>query len=183
VRGGALLVSRYTNWFPFFITIFEELGYSDVHVTDKGKDALNMLINEVNHQYLFINSMFYSCATPLMIGKLLWSYPKLHITAVTLLNPYPDNMAMWFIFHGAKSYIKAADGKLEFLQNIRGIREGKAYIVPAVQAIIDGLPEWPEVQSKAAKRQLEVLVMLCNGNSLEELAKSLGISCKTGLAY
>ena len=69
MRGGALLVSRYTHWFPFFITLFEELGYSDVHVTDKEKDALNMLINEVNPQYLFIDSMFYSCATPLMIGS------------------------------------------------------------------------------------------------------------------
>ena len=62
--SGALLVSRYTECFPFFKTFFEELGYTDVHTTEKEKDALNMLINEINPRYVFVDSNFYCFATP-----------------------------------------------------------------------------------------------------------------------
>jgi DNA-binding CsgD family transcriptional regulator len=59
------------------------------------------------------------------------------------------------------------------------ILEGKNYIAPSVQALIDSLQEWPDVKLKPDRRQFEVLVMLCNGNSPDDIADCLHISRKT----
>jgi DNA-binding NarL/FixJ family response regulator len=178
LKGGTLLVSRYTSLLPFYKTYFEALGYTDVHVTDKEKDGLNMLINEIKPRYVFIDSCFYSFATPYMMGRLLATFPKLIVAAITL-NSFSDDLAAWFVFHGVKYYIKLTDGIPEFRHGLHCILEGKSYIAPAVQAIIDGLPEWPDVKQKVERRQIEVLVMLCNGNSPDDIAASLHISRRT----
>ena len=179
MSGGTLLVSRHTKCFPIFTTFFEELGYTDVHATDKDKDALNMLINEIEPRHVFVDSMFYYAATPRMMGLLLQSFPKICFVAVTLLNPFPDNLARWFIYNGIKSYIKLTDGIEQFKQGLRCIREGKSYVAPVVQTLINAFPEWPELKSNADRRQLEVLVMLCNGNSPDDIADCLHITRKT----
>jgi len=49
------------------------------------------------------------------------------------------------------------------------ILEGKNYIAPSVQALIDSLQEQPDVKLKPDRRQFEVLVMLCNGNSPDDM--------------
>jgi hypothetical protein len=54
MKSGVLLVSRYANLLPFYKSFFEGLGFPDVHTTDKDKDGLNMLINELNPRRIFI---------------------------------------------------------------------------------------------------------------------------------
>ena len=178
MSGATLLVSRFTHLFPFYKSCFEAWGFSDVYTTGKEKDGLNMLINEINPRYVFIDSCFYSFATPCMMGQLLRSFPQLNITAVTL-HSFPDNLAMWFVFHGVRNYIKMADGMAEFQQGMRCILDGKKYVAPSVLAIIEALPEWLEVKDKADRRQIEVLLMLCNGNSPDDIAGCLHVTRKT----
>ena len=175
MRGGTLLVSRYTNFLPHFKQRLEALGFTDVHVTDKEKDGLNMLINEVKPHFLIMGSNFYSAATPYMLGQLLMLFPKLTIAAVTTA-PFPDEMAAWFIFHGVGYYINLFDGLEEFHHGLNCLLQGREYVAPAVQKIISDLPEWPEIRNKADKRQIEVLIMLCNGNSPADIADCLHIS-------
>jgi len=178
MKGTTLLVSRYTKLLPHFKKRLEALGFNDVHVTDKEKDSLNMLINEIKPRYLLISSNFYYAATPYMVGQLVRLFPRMTIAAVTTA-PFPDDLAANFIFHGAGYYINLFDGLDEFYHGLHCILQGKKYVSPAVQNIINDLSEWPEVKKKANQRQIEVLLMLCNGYCNIDIADCLHISRKT----
>jgi DNA-binding NarL/FixJ family response regulator len=179
--GGTLLVSRFVNWFPHFKMRLEALGFPGVNVTGADKDGLNMLINELNPGYVLISSNFYDCGTPYMIGQLLGVFPKLNI-AVINAAPFPDETATWFIFHGVKAYIKLADGPDEFHHGLRRFLEGKEYIAPDVQRILDELAEWPDVNQKETRRHKEILLMLYNGFSIKRIEENLHI-CKATVEY
>jgi DNA-binding NarL/FixJ family response regulator len=177
-RNAVLLVSRYTNLLPFYKSYFEWIGFSDIHTTDKDKDGLNMLINELRPRRIFIASNFYSIATPYMVGILHKMFPKIHITVVTT-GDFSENMAVWFIYHGANSYVSLLDGIEELKNGLRNIRDGEDYISPAVKRIIDSLDEKPDCNLKITKRQKEILFMICNGFSREKIEEELHISSYT----
>jgi len=168
-------VSRYTKLLPHFKQRLEVLGFPDVHVTDREKDGLNMIINEVKPHFLIMGSNFYSAATPYMAGQLLRLFPRLTVAAVTTA-PFPDDLAAWFIFHGVNYYINLFEGIDEFHLGLNCLLQGKEYIAPAVKQYINQLHELPEIRTKADKRQFEVLIMLCNGNSPIAIADCLHIS-------
>jgi DNA-binding NarL/FixJ family response regulator len=176
MAGGTLLVSRFTNLFPQFKTQLEALGFPDVHITDTEKDGLNMLINELKPEYFLIGSNFYDCGTPYMMGQLLSVFPKLNIAVITT-SPFSDNIATWFIFHGIKTYVKLSDGVNEFNRALHRYLGGKKYVAPAVQKILDELPEWPEIPLKETKREKETLLMLCCGYPIKGIEDKLQI-CK-----
>jgi DNA-binding NarL/FixJ family response regulator len=176
MTGGTLVVSRAVNWFTHFKKRLEEMGFPDVHVTGIEKDGLNMLINELKPNYFLIGSNFYDCATPYMLGQLLCLFPKLNI-AVLATTPFPDTIATWFAFHGIKFYVKLSDGQDEFQYGLQCFLDGKKYIAPDVQRILDGLVEWTAVPMRATMRQKEILLMLCNGFSIRRIEDNLHI-CK-----
>ena len=175
MNGGTLIVSRYTKLFPLFKKRLEALGFPDVFATDKEKDSLNTVINEVKPRYVIMGSNFYSAATPYMAGQLYKLFPRLTIAAVTTA-PFPDDLAAWFVFHGVRYYINLFDGIDEFNHGLNCLLQGKEYIAPSVQRIINQFREWPDVRNRADKRQLEVLIMMCNGNSPIGIADRLHIS-------
>jgi len=176
MRVDVLAVCHYANLFPLFKEFFADMGFMSVYCTDKEKDGLNMIINEFKPRHLFIHSNFYGVCTPFMVGLLHKKFPKTKITAVTLLDDYPDNMAVWFIFHGANSYISLLDGYEEFKKSVRKILNGDDYITPSVKRIIDNLDEWPDCKLNVTKRQKEILFMTCNGVSRDEIGERLNIS-------
>jgi DNA-binding NarL/FixJ family response regulator len=176
--GGTLLVSRAENWFSHFKTRLEALGYRDVHVTGKEKDALNTVINHIKPKNVLISSNFYDGATPYMVGQLIEAFPRVKFS-VLASGYYPDRLAVWFIFHGARAYVKLADGKEEFHLGLKNIREGNDYVAPAVKKIIDNMDAYPEMKSKADKRQLGILVLLCNGKRPAAIADSFHVSKRT----
>jgi DNA-binding NarL/FixJ family response regulator len=176
MKGGTLLVSREINWFSQFKTCLEEFGFPDVHVTGIEKDGLNMLINELKPEYFLIGSNFYDCATPYMLGQLLGLFPKLNIAVLTS-TPFPDAIATWFIFHGIKFYVKLSDGQDEFQYGLQCFLNGKKYIAPDVQRILDSLDENTAVPMRATRRQKEILLMLCCGFSINRIEERLHI-CK-----
>jgi len=179
--GGTLLVNRDVKLFPFYKMRLEALGFPDVHVTGKDKDGLNMLIDELKPAYVLIDSNFYSCGTPYMVGQLLGVFPKLNIAVITI-SPFPDDIAAWFVFHGVKTYIKYNDGIDEFHYGLRCFLNGKNYIAPDVQKIIDELPEWPDVSLKSTRRQKEILLMLYDGFAIKNIEDNLHV-CKATVEY
>ena len=178
MRGGTLLASRYTNLLPHFKTRLEALGFTNVTVTDKDRDALTMLINELKPRRLFISSHFCSIGTPLMVGELCRIFPDLYIAAINT-SAFSDKLAAWFIFHGAKSYVNLLDGIPAFHNGLHNILKGNDYIAPNVQKIIDAVPEWPDCSDKETKRQKEILLMVCNALKMECIQKKLHISKNT----
>jgi DNA-binding CsgD family transcriptional regulator len=175
MNAGVLLISRKINLFPLYKSYFEEMGFFNVHITDKDKDGLNMHINELKPSRLFIASDFYSIGTPYMVGLLHKMFPKKIITAVTT-DGFPDELAAWFIFHGAKSYVNFLDGVDEFNRGLKHILQGDDYLSPVIRQIIDNLEEWPDCNLNVTKRQKEILLMLCNGYSRKKMQIELQIS-------
>jgi DNA-binding NarL/FixJ family response regulator len=175
MRSKILLVSRHTKLLPLYKSFFESMGFSDVHVTDRDKDGLNMLVNDMKPRRIFIDACHYSIGTPYMVGLLHEMFPKIKITAAAR-EEYPDELAAWLVFHGADSYINLLDGIDEFKNGIMRIVNGENYYSPVINDFIYSLDEWPDCKSKVSRRQREVLLMICNGYSKERIGNELQIS-------
>jgi DNA-binding CsgD family transcriptional regulator len=177
-QGGTLIVSRAVKLFPYIKKRFEELGFPDVDITGEEKDSLNRVIREKKPWLALVGSGFYQACTPYMMGRLLRDFPKLNIAAVNVGN-FPDTLAAWFIWRGVKSYLNILEGYEEFHQGLQRVRAGKTYISPAVQRLMDDFPEWPKTPTDITDRQMEVLLLVCNGFIPEHIGKNMHISRAT----
>ena len=178
MAGGTLVVSRRENLFPHYKKRFEQLGFVDVTVTGVEKDGLYMLINELKPRLLLIGSAFHHIGTLYMTGELHRRFPKLNI-AVISVGDFPPKLAPWFIWYGARSFVDLWEGLEEFYRGLQMVREGRQYISPLVQDLIDRQNEWPDTKGKATKRLMECLIMLCCGLEPEEIGKELHICRRT----
>jgi DNA-binding NarL/FixJ family response regulator len=175
VQGGTLVVSRAIKLFPCIKKRFEDLGFKDVEITGEEKDSLNMVINELEPHLVLVGSGFYHAGTPYMMGRLLKRFPKLNIAAVST-GEYPDSLAVWFIWRGVRSYVNLLEGPEEFYPGLEEIRQGKSYIAPRVRYLMDGFTEWPKTPDSITKRQMEVLILICNGFIPDSIGWTLHIS-------
>jgi DNA-binding NarL/FixJ family response regulator len=176
--SGVLVLTRAVGLHLKYKGLLEELGFQDIMVTDRENDALNTVICNMNPRLVMIDSWFYQDATPCRIGELAKLFPKLNI-AVVSVHDFPVSRAPWFIWEGAKSYLSLWEGYEEFLRSLRIVREGKQYISPKVQKLIDHCQEWPDTRSKMTRRQKECLVMLCCGCTTDQIGEMLHITKST----
>jgi DNA-binding CsgD family transcriptional regulator len=102
-------------------------------------------------------------------------FPKLNIAAVSI-GEFPDSLAVWFIWRRVKSYVNFSDGIEEFYHGLEEIRDGRSYISAGVQRLMEDAPEWPQTFDKLTKRQMEVLILICNGFIAESIGAALHIS-------
>ncbi|MDR2434628.1 MAG: LuxR C-terminal-related transcriptional regulator [Treponema sp.] len=110
-----------------------------------------------------------------MMGRLLKLFPKLNIAAVNV-GSFPDHLAVWFIWRRVKSYVNLHEGLEEFHHGLQEVRQGRAYIAPNVQRLMDDFPERPRTPNKATERQMEVLILICNGFIAKRIASNMEIS-------
>jgi DNA-binding NarL/FixJ family response regulator len=173
-----LIVSRAKNLLSHYKQRLLELGFKDVEATSEEKDSLNYIIDEKNPRLVLVGSGFYHAGTPYMMGQLLKRFPKLNIAAVSL-GEFPDYLAVWFIWRNVKSYLSLWEGYEEFHHGLQEIRQGRPYISPGVQRLMDEFGEWPDTSSKVTRRQMEVLILVCNGFTAESIGETLYVSRAT----
>jgi DNA-binding NarL/FixJ family response regulator len=149
-----------------------------VDITGEEKDSLNRVINEKKPDLVVVGSGFYSAGTPYMMGRLHKSFPKLNIVVVNRGN-FPDDLAAWFIWSGVKSYVNAWEGYEEFHHGLQEVRQGRPYISPNVQRLMDCFSEWPKTANDVTRRQMEVLILICNGFIADSIASTLHVSRAT----
>ena len=178
MKGGTLFISRNINVFSWLENAFIDCGFFDVTPISLERDALSAKLNELKPKYVFINSEFYSCVTPFMIGLLHDKFPDLNINIVNFGN-FPDSLAVRFIFHGAKSYLNVNDGIEEFKKGLNIIKTGQVYYSPGVRWQIGELDEIKNLKSKTTDREWQVLFLVCNGFIDEGIMFYLSISKKT----
>ncbi|WP_461247166.1 response regulator transcription factor [Treponema sp. R6D11] len=178
MSNGVLVLTKAAGPHTELIGRLEALGFKDVTVTDKEKDALNTVICNMYPRLVMIDSWYYQDATAYRIGELVKQFPKLNI-AVVSVHDFPASRAPWFIWEGAKSYVSLWEGEDEFKKGLRVVRDGGQYISPKVQELIDSFPEWPDTKDKMTRRQKECLIMLCNGCSTKQIGEALHISRST----
>lgn len=172
------MVSRARKLFPRIQQRLSYLGFHEVEVTGEEKDSLNSVINEKKPELLLVGSGFYQAATPYMMGELVERFPKLNMAALSVCE-YPDDIAVWFIWHGVKSYLNLWEGYEEFHRGLQEVRQGKAYISPKVRDLMELFSEWPDTKNRVTKRQMEVLILICNGFIPEHIGDRMHISRAT----
>ncbi|GHU62722.1 hypothetical protein FACS189445_5840 [Spirochaetia bacterium] len=178
MQGGTLVVSRAVKLFPQMKNRFEDLGFPGVEVTGEEKDSLNRVIRETKPRLVVVGSGFYKAGTPYMMGQLMKNFPELNVAVINVGN-FPDDLAVWFIWRGVKSYVNLLEGYEEFHHGLREVRQGKVYISAAVQKLLGDFSEWPKISDELTKRQMEVLIMICNGFIPEHIGKMLHVSRPT----
>ena len=109
MAGGTLIVSRAVKLYPFITKKFTEMSFNNITVTGVEKDGLDMLIREMKPRIVFMGCKFYQSETPFMMASLHKTFPKLNI-AVVCTTDFPDDLAMYFIINGARSYVNLLEG-------------------------------------------------------------------------
>jgi len=176
--GGVLMLSRAAELQTEIKGWLEASGFEDVAVTGKENEELNTAICNKNPRLVIIDSLFFQDGTACRVGDMVKVFPKLNV-AVVSFHDFDASRAPWFIWEGAKSYLSLWEGYEEFQRGLRIVREGKQYISPKVQKLIENCGEWPDTKSKITKRQKECLVMLCCGLIPDQIGETLHISRKT----
>jgi DNA-binding NarL/FixJ family response regulator len=179
MRGVTLILSREKELYPYFLERLKDLGFSNLEVTGEERDSLNMVIGEMKPGLILVGSGFYQCSTPYMMGQLLKKFPYLNIAAVSVFYKIPDDLAMWFIINGVKSYINIFEGLDEFYKGLDRVRQGREYIAPGVMERIEMRKEMPERAGNVTPRHIELVRLLSNGFTGLEIADTLNISKRT----
>ena len=175
MTGGTLVVSKAVKLYPDIKKLFSEWGFNDVTVTGKANDGLSMLIRELKPRIVFIGCKFYDCSTPYMVADLHKQFPKLYIAAIST-DDFPDELAMYFIINGARSYVSLWDGSEQFFKGLQEIRQGRDYVSPGTQECIDKRDVTPKPSGGLTARQTEIVRLVANGYTGAEISGVLKIS-------
>lgn len=179
MNGGTLVVSKAKMLYPQLNNFLLCKGYFKMTFTGLGRDALISKIRELKPKLLLIDSDYCQAATPFIVGQIHHKFPKLNIAAVAA-NNFPLTISAWFIWYGAKSCLHLwADGWKEFSHGLEEVKNGKAYISPVIQSILDLFPDWPKTRNNVTNRQFATLILLCCGLGAVEIADEMNLSRKT----
>ena len=178
MTGGTLFVSRGVNVHAWIKERLLEMRFDDVTVTDAEKDGLNMKIREMKPRLVMMGCRFYQCCTPFMTAGLHKQFPKLNIAAVSITD-FPDDLAMYFIVNGARSYVNFWEGPEQFYRGMEMIRNGREYVSPEVQRRFDMRDVSPKPLGNLTDRQVEVIRLIANGFTGVEIANVLYTSKNT----
>lgn len=113
------------------------------------------------------------------------SHPKINILAISMFNE--ESYVTEILTHGASGYILKNTGREELLKAIRTVHEGKSYFSKDVtQTIMKGLMKHRKSGKKSEKfypkisrREKEVLKLIAQEFTTQEIANQLFISLKT----
>jgi DNA-binding NarL/FixJ family response regulator len=141
-------------------------------------DALTGLINREKPYLILMEAGFYKYSTAYMIKNMLEDAPYLRI-AVFSLGEYPEYLEPYFIINGAQSYITLRNGLGEFYRGLRITLGGSAYIARAVRKRLADMKDGAAPLPKRSRREREVMVLLSEGATGQEICDILKISMST----
>lgn len=176
--GGILVVSRNEANHDYFKKQLEEKGFANLLITAVDRDGLNTIIEDMKPKLVLIEACFYREGTPYMMKQLLKTFPKLNIAIVNMYD-YPEEKAKLFILYGVKSYVNMFEGIEEFRKGLKCLKDGKIYVSPNIQELINMLDELPVEDDMITLREKEVADELCQGINKEDIAKNLCVSVRT----
>jgi DNA-binding NarL/FixJ family response regulator len=104
--------------------------------------------------------------------------PYLRI-AVFSLGEFPEELERAFALHEAAGYISLQDGMAEFYRGVKKILKGERYVARRVRRGLERLPELPGVRVRDSEREDEVMRLLAEGLTAQEVADTLKIGQRT----
>ena len=175
MTGNTLIVSRAVNLHGFIKKQLEALGFRNVTVTAVDKDGLSMLIRETKPQIVIMGCKFNQFNTPSHVADLHKQCPSLNIAVVSTTD-FPDDLAMYCIINGAKSYVNLWDGPEQFFHGLEEIRRGHEFISKNVQRRIEMRDYNPKPTGRLTARQIDIVRAVANGYTGVEIADTLHLS-------
>jgi DNA-binding NarL/FixJ family response regulator len=128
--------------------------------------------------YIFIESCFYSLATAHMVAGYLRRYPKHKITVFTGASG-PSYAFVRFLYWGVERFISFREGKEEILKGLRLVLRGEACIPPEPGRLADSYDALPPAAPFLTPRELEIVRLMADGFSGEQIAEALCLNRKT----
>jgi DNA-binding NarL/FixJ family response regulator len=127
---------------------------------------------------MFVEAGLYHDATPFRMEELMAQLPGLHIAAFSLGN-YSDSVAVEFKYRKLQDYINLEDGIGEFRRGLKKILHGERYFSKMTERQEDLTDKEPKVGIDRTAREREVLKLVVNGLTSEQIARLLNISIRT----
>lgn len=162
-------------------------GVEDIAVVGRCYDGKSILDfakkNEVDIVLLDVNLPDMSGID--VCAELLNENPKLNILAISMFNE--ESFVSEILNNGAKGYILKNTGREELLRAIRTVNKGETYFSDEVtQTIMKGLMKKRKASKKSSdfypkisRREKEVLKLIIDEHTTQEIADKLFISLKT----
>jgi DNA-binding NarL/FixJ family response regulator len=168
-RGGII---------PLGKMLLRSMGCFDVHGTTVSNNGLVFIINDLKPRIMFVEAGLYQDATPFRMEELAAQLPGLKIAAFSLGN-YSDSVAIEFKYRKLQGYINLEDGISEFRRGLRKILKGERYFSKMTEMQESMTDKEPNVGIDRTAREREVLKLVVNGLTSEQIAKQLNISIRT----
>jgi DNA-binding NarL/FixJ family response regulator len=154
------------------------MGCFDVHGTMVSNNGLVFIINDLKPRIMFVEAGLYHDATPFRMEELAAQLPGLKIAAFSLGN-YSDSVAIEFKYRKLQGYINLEDGISEFRRGLKKILKGDRYFSKMTEMQESMTDKEPNVGIDCTAREREVLKLVVNGLTSEQIAKQLNISIRT----
>jgi DNA-binding NarL/FixJ family response regulator len=171
-------VCRRNGIIPLGKMLLHTMGCFDVRGTTVRNNGLVFIINDLQPRIMFVEAGLYHDATPFMMGKLLAQLPRLKIAAFSLGN-YSDSVAVEFKYRKLQGYINLEDGIGEFRRGLKKILKGEAYFSKMTERQERMADEEPNVGIDYTAREREVLKLIADGLTSEQITKMLNVSIRT----
>jgi DNA-binding NarL/FixJ family response regulator len=114
---------------------------------------------------------------------ILASHPNIHILMITMLED--DESVFAAMRAGARGYVLKGANQAEILRAIRAVVNGEAIFGPGIAKRVLGFfavakPTVPRrVIADLSEREMELLALMAQGRSNQEIAEQLGLTLKT----
>jgi DNA-binding NarL/FixJ family response regulator len=155
----------------------------EVSEASNGRDALRMI------ERLQPDLVFMDIAMPDMNGleataRIRKQYPRIHIIMLSMYST--EEYVLQALRAGAAGYLLKDSGKVELELAIRAVTQGQTYLSPTVathvaeymRRVEQNTADLP-VTEQLTPRQREILQLIAEGRSTQEIAQALVISIKT----
>lgn len=115
--------------------------------------------------------------------KLLTNYPNIRILAVTVCDEEP--LPSLLMKAGASGYVTKGTALPDMVSAIRSVAAGQNYLSPEIaqEIAINSLQSTGSPFATLSERELQVVIMIINCHSNQEIADSLFVSPKTISTY
>jgi DNA-binding NarL/FixJ family response regulator len=127
---------------------------------------------------IFIESCFSSLATAHIVAGYLKRYPE-HTIAVFTGASGPSYAFVRFLYWGVERFISFREGKEEILKGLRLVLRGGTYIPPGLERLAESYDALPPAAPFLTPRELEIVRLMADGFSGEQIGEALCLNRKT----
>ncbi len=156
---------------------------AEVHEASNGREALLQL------EHLQPDLIFMDIAMPGMngleaIGRIRKLYPQIHVIMLSMYSN--EEYVIQSLRAGASGYLLKDSGKAELALAISAVTQGQTYLSPVLATHVTDYMRRVENPAddhhpaeRLTPRQREILQLIAEGHTTQEIAQALSISAKT----